>query len=81
MIYFFFRHIGENWEAYKTLPHFSSTGTVFGSPTESLLIIGMKMQWSPMNGTSDPLRFEELNKSISINIEPVEAKLDRKEMP
>jgi hypothetical protein len=78
---FFFRHIRENGEAYETFPHFSSRGAVFRSPAERLLIIGVKMERSPMNRTAYPPRLEKLDEGISVNIEPVEAKLDREEVP
>ncbi len=74
-------HAGEYRKTDKSFPHPRSSGTVLRFPAERLLVVRVKVERSPMNRAAYPTQFEELDKVISVNIESVEVKLDRKEVP
>ena len=62
------RHSGEDGKTNQSSPYLRSRGKISGLPFKRRAIVGVQMEWAPMDSAANPTIFKFLNKHISINV-------------
>src|SRR5437899_3202997 len=78
MLNLFSAHAREDRQTNQSLPQPRRHRKVFRAKPKCLLVVGMQMQWPPVDGTSHPSLFEFHDKLIAAYRQPVQTQLDRK---
>src|SRR5438552_12625967 len=74
-------HVWKNRQADQPLPYRSCNREIIGTPAKRFLVIRMEVQRPPVNGESDSRLAELRYKIIAADPKPLQAQLNRKQVP
>src|SRR5437762_8651482 len=78
MLSFCFPHARKNRETDQAFPFCGRHRTVARAPSKSVSVVGMRMQWPPVNGTADAGTLEFIDELVAVDVQVLQFQPDRK---